>query len=604
MDRDEFMDFVKDRRVQWAATVIVLFVILFMSSSIRLSNWDLLTDQTTGEKIPLALDPFYFLRVSETLVENGGELPAFDMMRIPGFDVGWSSEVMPQVVVKLWEMSNVFGDYTLREVIIFSPVLFYAVGLILFFFLVYVLTKSKFAGVLASAFLAFAPSYLYRTMAGFSDHEAIGMIGFFAAILTLSLSFRYLDKIKENGYIGAGVAGLLVGFATALTVAAWKGVAVFVFMIVPIAFLFLWFVKMQNKKNVFGNVGIVYYVCWMVFSVFFSSIFGMRAMDAVSRFILSSTGIIGVTVLGFVVLDRLFIYFEGKIKMESYNEKYRMTYVAVLLLILGFLVLPLLGKNLFGLLWEVLNRLLNPLWGSSRLEATVAENAQPYLTSWISTAGKSMFFLFVTGMVLMGVEFSKGIRSRKRKVLLILGFVAMVFGILFSRISPSSIFNGSGIFSLSGGAYLGGLAFFTYAFFKVLSKEKLGMDSSILVLFAWMLTVLVTGRSTTRLFFAIAPFMCLAAAFGIVNLFRYYRRGGLDETVKMSVVILLAVFLILSIMIINSSHNDISGQARMTGPSTNIQWQSAMAWVRNNTAENSVFSHWWDYGYWVQSLGE
>jgi len=29
-----------------------------------------------------------------------------------------------------------------------------------------------------------------------------------------------------------------------------------------------------------------------------------------------------------------------------------------------------------------------------------------------------------------------------------------------------------------------------------------------------------------------------------------------------------------------------------------------MSWVRENTSEDSIFAHWWDYGYWVQTLGE
>jgi hypothetical protein len=29
-----------------------------------------------------------------------------------------------------------------------------------------------------------------------------------------------------------------------------------------------------------------------------------------------------------------------------------------------------------------------------------------------------------------------------------------------------------------------------------------------------------------------------------------------------------------------------------------------MAWVRENTAEDAVFGHWWDYGYWVQTIGQ
>ena len=29
-----------------------------------------------------------------------------------------------------------------------------------------------------------------------------------------------------------------------------------------------------------------------------------------------------------------------------------------------------------------------------------------------------------------------------------------------------------------------------------------------------------------------------------------------------------------------------------------------MKWVRENTNEGDVFAHWWDYGYWVQYLGQ
>ncbi|HLD38565.1 MAG TPA: hypothetical protein VJA20_03930, partial [Candidatus Nanoarchaeia archaeon] len=35
----------------------------------------------------------------------------------------------------------------------------------------------------------------------------------------------------------------------------------------------------------------------------------------------------------------------------------------------------------------------------------------------------------------------------------------------------------------------------------------------------------------------------------------------------------------------------------------NQQWQKAMKWVSDETPQNSVFSHWWDYGYWLQSIG-
>jgi asparagine N-glycosylation enzyme membrane subunit Stt3 len=36
----------------------------------------------------------------------------------------------------------------------------------------------------------------------------------------------------------------------------------------------------------------------------------------------------------------------------------------------------------------------------------------------------------------------------------------------------------------------------------------------------------------------------------------------------------------------------------------NVQWQNAMSWVKDNTSPDSVFASWWDYGYWIQAIGE
>jgi hypothetical protein len=33
-------------------------------------------------------------------------------------------------------------------------------------------------------------------------------------------------------------------------------------------------------------------------------------------------------------------------------------------------------------------------------------------------------------------------------------------------------------------------------------------------------------------------------------------------------------------------------------------WYKAMYWIRDNTPKNAVFTHWWDYGYLVQAIGE
>lgn len=595
------LDVMSNKKYQWVATIAVLIVVLMMSSSIRLSNWDLLTDHTSGEKIPVALDPYYFLRIAETIVATDGDMPEFDEMRVHGFDIEWSPEIMPQVVVWMWKVSSVFGDYSLQAVNIFSPVLFFGIGLILFFILIYVLTKSKFAGVLGYTFLAFTPAYLYRTMAGFSDHEAIGMVGFFTAMIGFVLIMRYLDGMEKKNLIVAGALGLIMGLLTVFTILCWGGVGVFLFMIIPISFLLLWVIRLKNERDNIKDNGLLFYLTWIASSICFSVLFGMNFSGFIARYT-SSTGVVTLAVLGFVIVDRLFIYF-GRL-LKGYEKKYRVLYSAGVSVVLGIVALPFIGKNFFNILWEVLNRLLNPAWGYGRVGSTIAENAQPYLINWIGTVGNPIFWLFVAGAILIGFEFSKNIKSRKNKYLLTFGFITIIFGILFSRISAASVLNGDGIFSLSGLVYLGGMGIFGYAFLKNYFEKEIRVESSVIILFAWLFVILVVGRSTTRLFFVIAPFMCLIAAYFIFNMFRVLKERKLEEISRVLIVGILIISVIAGGISIYGSYFSISNQAKYTGPSANAQWQSAMSWVRENTSENSVFSHWWDYGYWVQTLGK
>ena len=54
------------------------------------------------------------------------------------------------------------------------------------------------------------------------------------------------------------------------------------------------------------------------------------------------------------------------------------------------------------------------------------------------------------------------------------------------------------------------------------------------------------------------------------------------------------------------SANDVP-PVLLTGGTTNPpsnDWKDALQWMKNNTPENSVIASWWDYGYWIQSLGE
>ena len=38
-------------------------------------------------------------------------------------------------------------------------------------------------------------------------------------------------------------------------------------------------------------------------------------------------------------------------------------------------------------------------------------------------------------------------------------------------------------------------------------------------------------------------------------------------------------------------------------PATN-DWLETLEWIKLNTPENAVIASWWDYGYWIQTMGE
>ena len=90
--------FLAQKKIQNIIIIILLLGLIVLGTCIRVQNLPLLVDQTTGEYIPLALDPYYFLRVAETMVETGGEMPLTDQMRYPSLGIDWHQEILPELI--------------------------------------------------------------------------------------------------------------------------------------------------------------------------------------------------------------------------------------------------------------------------------------------------------------------------------------------------------------------------------------------------------------------------------------------------------------------------------------------------------------------------
>ncbi len=591
-------NFLKQRKVTNIIVILLFLTVLVLGTNIRLQNLPLLVDQTSGEYIPLALDPFYFLRVAETIVEHGG-MPAIDSMRYPLLNIPFTNELTPKAVVLMYKTANLFGDYSLQYIDVISPVVFFALGLIVFFFLVYVLTNSKWIALLSSSFLAFVPPYLYRTMAGFSDHESIGMLMFFSVMLVYVLAIKYLEK-DRIGIIKISLLAITTAFLTIITLMSWGGVGAFVFMIIPFSFLLIWIVKFKKENETKLLQYLSFYITWVAFTFIFGIIFNYTFSAIIGRFT-SSSGIIGAFVFGFIIVDSILYFLLSKEHLVKEKlKKYRIIFSVLGTIVLGTLMLFLAGKNVFQIVLSIWSVLMQP-FGTERIALTVAENAQPFLVDWIGQIGSILFWMSFFGIVVIGTELGRKILSKKGKITFSIIWVLLISGILFSKYAPSSIFNGDNF--ISKGIYLLGIIIFLIYGLKIYFNDEMKLDSSLILLASFMLISVISIKSASRIFFLIVPFACISASFLIFKI-KDYIKDNKDDLLKWLYIILLILLIAGSLQVLYKSYGIVDAQSTYTGPSANAQWQEAMSWVRENTPEGSIFVHWWDYGYWVQYLGE
>jgi len=113
----------------------------------------------------------------------------------------------------------------------------------------------------------------------------------------------------------------------------------------------------------------------------------------------------------------------------------------------------------------------------------------------------------------------------------------------------------------------------------------------------------LAGISAVRLIFILTPVVCFISAYAITKIYGY-ARDSKEEIVKMIFYIAFIGIIILLVFTSITYIKTIEAQSKQIGSSANTQWQYAMKWVRENTLPGEIFVHWWDYGYWVQYMGE
>jgi len=574
---------------------IILAIIITIGAWIRSQPLKNLIDATTGKYITLELDSTLWLRYAKHIVENGRLFDIDPLRSAPfGADISQLGTFTSYFIAYLYKILNLFiPSITIEYVDIIYPIIATAVLSVFLFLLVKRLFDWR-VGLLSVLFINIMPSFLFRSLGGSSDHDILGMMFFVMALYFYVVAWQS-NQIKYNFLFGV-IAGTVtaVGYLTA-------GLITFVYFIIGIFLTIELFLEKFDKKD--------YYVLisWLGTSVLFLTFILNRV--SISAFVSSLTTVPAFFVLVastfyLFVFQKNFANIRNKIKFPG--GLFSILFSALFIFLIGFIFLGgvdfLVNKfNLLAGQFETFR--------ASRWVTTVAENHRPYITDWFGQMGKFYVFSFIIGSIFL---FYESIKKIKRAKILSLFYGLFIFSFVFSRYTANSSLNGETTlsqFMLVGSSIIFVLVI-TFLFLQSFYKNKetfnqiRNVDKKYTFIFVWFLFMILAATSAIRLLFEFTPITTIVVSFFVFYLVdriwrlknNYIRILGL-----LVIIVLLLNPLAFAKGVVPVYYERSTTQAQASGPGYNQLWQQAGRWARENTPEDAVFAHWWDYGYWVQS---
>jgi asparagine N-glycosylation enzyme membrane subunit Stt3 len=443
------------------------------------------------------------------------------------------------------------------------------------------------------------PVFLSRTLAGIPEKESAGFLFMFLSFYLFLKAWRS-ETIKK-----AAIFAVLAGITTVLMRLIWGGV-LYVFLTIAIASLIAFLLNKMHKKE-FIVYSIWFWVSFLMTIIILSSKFSIKA-------ILSSIIQSAPLLVFLIFLTHLIVWGTG---VSRFFNKTKLP-KNIISIIIAFILILFASSIIFGPSF-IINQVENihqlifrPTAG--RWSTTVAESRQPFFTEWGSNFGPFfknipvLFWLFFIGSVVLFKNMLNKLKSKDSWILTGTYFIFLI-GMIFSRYSESSTFNGSNFISKSL-YYLSVILLLSCLIYYYIKYSKRGdkgfeqIDYRILFLLIIFILGIFGSRSAIRLIMVLAPITTIFVGYLIVVSIDKFKKTD-DEIAKIILGVLIVLILLSSIFVFWTFYKSIKSQAYSMVPSAyNQQWQKAMEWVREETPKTAVFGHWWDYGYWLQSIGE
>ena len=500
-------------------------------------------------------DPFFNYRATQFIVENG--IPAYldwhdDMSWYPhGRDVVSTSQ--PMLHITAATLYQIFGAGSeLYDFTIMFPVVIGSATTIVMFAIVRIIGGTT-AGLLASLLFAISVPVLYRGLIGWFKSEPLGI---FYGLLGV---YFFLSGIKSNNGKSSLPKLVAGGVFFGLGISSWGGIQ---FFILPLALFFLalpFFRK--DKKFLMWALPVFVFSLLASSSIFNTESFTLAIVDQESIPFISefSTGVDIISSIGYgsaILIGTMGIALII-LMIQKINQKHELRNGLAVLAVATIIGIAVLSSGFVELPAYRYVNALNPfLTTSDPLTDSVSEHSTP-------TLGITFFFfsiLIVFAAIGAWLIFQNKV-NRSIKIKTDMVMFALIMGLV--GVYASSAFFRSEIFAAFSIIILSSIGISILAS-KILER-KIFKDYTI------------TAKATTKIAFV----------------------GG--------IIILLTLPLVFPL-----DNNMVSyatfAPAILTGNTpfgiTTNDWKDAMQWLKENTPKDAVVASWWDYGYYITTLGE
>ena len=492
-------------------------------------------------------DPYFDYRATKYIVDNG--LQAYlnwhdTMSWFPeGRNVPATSQTGLHIVAAF--LYEIFGaGSSLLDFVIIFPVIMGSLTTIAIFALVRTL-KGTSAGLFAALFFAFTPAIIQRGNLGWFKSEPLGLF------LGIVATYLFVSAIKGRQVRYAILKALLAGFLLGLANASWGGIQYFA---IPLSIFFIAIPFFRKDLAIPLTVAI----CISVVTLATAGIFPRPGISFVF-------GPPGIALMGGTIFLAATFFVR---KFTSADHAIRNSGI-VLGVFVAISVGVMLTEAYYSPSFRYLNAINPFLSAQNPLTASVAEHFTPTIVDYF--IDYSILMMFAGFGILMA--FRK--RTDMTIFALILGVTGLYVSATFARLL---VFSSISIIVLASM----GLYDLTRVFMERYSTSGTYSDAQ---------HKATKGREKKRIE-------------------RLQSKPSHNKPIVISFAVVLTFLLTVPLFYppnINwVTSADVPPSIANGGTGYRMQvadWIDALNWISNNTPKDSVVASWWDYGYWITTLG-